>query len=136
MTPIFYFFESLEFRYICVLSTAVLVFFARTTWSQTSSIYCIICIYNIISISILSGLGNIHIICIICTNYIYSPWTNRGHCPHPFTMDILLYIFIKSKFTNNTLHLLEKLKFILFVLKNCTSITSNTLIMNKYVSFL
>ena len=34
---------------------------------------------------------------------IYYPWTNRGHCPHPFTMDILLYLSINNKCTNNFL---------------------------------
>jgi len=58
---------------ILLISTmTIFVLLTTSTWRRKPSIYCIICIYNIIGISILSGLGNIHIICIICTNLYYK----------------------------------------------------------------
>lgn len=95
--------KALDLRALCVFATAILILLTTSTPSQNPSIYCIIGIYNIIDISILSGLGNIHFIVLFVLIYIiniYSPWTNRGHCPHSFAMDILLYLSINNKYTN------------------------------------
>ena len=53
--PIFNFINIDFSLYLCVLSTAVFIFFSTTTCSRNPSIYCI---YGIIGISRLCGTGN------------------------------------------------------------------------------
>lgn len=89
------------FKDLLISSTTILIFFSTFTWTLYSHIFCIICIYNITCISGFSRLGNIYIICIICTIYIINNsllWTNCGHRPHPFIWyDYINFcIFIQS----------------------------------------
>ncbi len=85
------------FPYFILLSTAILIFFSRTTSSGYSHIISIIYTYSIIRISLFIRLCNIYIICIYditCTISISPTWTYCGHCPHPFTNISISYFLI------------------------------------------
>ena len=66
------FIKSLKVLILCVFATTVLIFFPTSTCSSFTNIYttiniiCITCIYSC------SSFGNISIICIYCTNFIYQ----------------------------------------------------------------
>ena len=80
-----------------LLSTALFVFFSRTTCSGCSHIISIIYTYRIIRISLFIKPGNIYIICIYditCNISISLTWTYYGHCPHPFTWyEYIIFLF-------------------------------------------
>jgi len=76
-----------------LLSTTLFILLTTSTRTLYSHIINTYNIYNIIDISRFLGLGNsyiIRIISIILIINISLLWTNRGHCPHPFTVISIL----------------------------------------------